>query len=62
MGPLFRGEAMKTWAQIQAFIDKHSLPYRITHWNLSMRGCLIDEYNGKAVAYSVRDAAKWLKG
>ena len=37
---------MKTWAQVQAFIDKHSLPYRITHWNLSMRGCLIDEYNG----------------
>jgi len=53
---------MKTWGDVQAFCEKHSLPYRVMRWNLSMRGCLIDSYNGSAVAYTVRDAAKWLKG
>ena len=53
---------MKTWGAIQAFIAKHSLPYKVIRWNMSLRGCLVDTFTHETVAYSVKDAAKWLKG
>ena len=52
---------MRTWKQVSAFIAKHSLPYRVERFNMSLRGALVDTFTGRAVAYSVRDAAKHLR-
>ena len=52
---------MKTWADIQAFIAKHSLSYRVMRWNMSLRGCLINDFDN-AVAYTVKDAERYLRG
>lgn len=51
-----------TWARVQSFIDRHSLPYTIQRWNMSTRGCLTDTFTGEAVAYTSKDAMAHLKG
>ena len=53
---------MKTWSQIQAFITRHSLPYKVERYNMSLAGTLVDTYTGGAVAYTVKDAVKHLRG
>lgn len=52
---------MRTWGAIQAFIDRHGLPYRVERWNMSLRGCLINDFDN-AVAYTVKDAERYLRG
>lgn len=52
---------MRTWADVQRFIELHSLPYKVQRFNMSLRGVLIDTFTNLAVAYSVKDAAKHLK-
>ena len=54
---------MKTWADVQKFIDRHSLPYRVQRFNMTRKGCLISlEYNGTEipVANTVKAAANHL--
>lgn len=51
-----------TWAQVQKFINVHSLPYSVQRFNMSLRGCLVDAWSGEAVANTARLAMAHLKG
>lgn len=51
-----------TWAKVQAFIDKHSLPYRVERFNMSLRGVLVDAFTKDAVEYTASDAMRFLNG
>lgn len=51
-----------TWHRVQQFIDKHSLPYRILRFNMSLAGCLTDTFTDEAVAFTAKDAMTHLKG
>lgn len=52
---------MKTWADVQLFINKHRLPYTIIRFNMSLQGRLIETASGETIAKTVKDAANWLK-
>ncbi len=53
---------MRTWSDVQRFIDKHDLPYRIIRFNMSLAGCLVDTFTDEVKAYTVREASLYLKG
>jgi hypothetical protein len=42
-----------TWKQVEQFIAKHDLPYRVDR---SIGGMLVDTFTGKSVAFTPRDA------
>jgi hypothetical protein len=50
---------MKTWADVQKFITDHKLAFKVERFNMSLRGCLT--LDDKAVAHTVKDAAKYLR-
>jgi hypothetical protein len=52
---------MKTWADVKLFIAKHNLPYKVEQFNMSLRGVLVSTFDGEAVAYTVKDAARYLR-
>ena len=52
---------MKTWADVQLFINKHRLPYTIIRFNMSLQGRLIEHSTGETVAETVKDAAARLQ-
>ena len=52
---------MKSWADIKAFIEAHSMQYHVIQWNMSNRGCLVGNVSDQAIAYTVRDAARMLR-
>lgn len=47
---------MKSWAEIQALVEKHSLPFKVQRWNMSLRGVLVHD-SGVSVAHNVKDAS-----
>lgn len=52
---------MKSWYEVQGYVTLHSLPFRVERFNMSLRGCLSatgGEQNGKAIAWTVKDAVK----
>jgi len=56
-----RGLIEMTWAKVQEFINKHSLPYKVERYNMSLRGTLIDRDTKDAVCYTVKDATDFLR-
>lgn len=52
---------MKTWEDVISFISKHQLPYKVERFNMSLRGALVSTFDGQAVAYTIKDAAKYLR-
>lgn len=52
---------MRTWADVQRFIDHHSMPYKVQRFNMSLAGVLVDTFTDQAVAYTVKQAAAYLK-
>ena len=52
---------MKSWADIKAFIEAHSMQYHVIQWSMSNRGCLVGNVSDQAIAYTVRDAARMLR-
>jgi hypothetical protein len=53
---------MKTWSDVQTFIDAHSLPYKVIRWNMSLRGVLVDALTNDSVMHTVKDAATFIQG
>jgi hypothetical protein len=51
---------MKNWAEIQAFIQRHKMQYRVQRFNMSLGGALVCTVSGIAIAYTVKDAARLL--
>ena len=51
---------MKTWSDVQAFATKHSLPYKVQRFNMSLAGVLVDVDTDCAVAYTVKESADFL--
>jgi hypothetical protein len=51
---------MKSWSEVQAYINKHGLEYRVERYNMSLRGTLVGLVSKQAVAYTVKDAAHLL--
>ncbi len=51
-----------TWSKVQSFIDKHSLPYKVERFNMSLRGVLVDTFTKDAVEYTASDAMRFLNG
>ena len=51
---------MKTWADVQRFVNKHQLPYTLIRFNMSLEGRLVDTFTGKTVAGTVKEAAAHL--
>ena len=52
---------MNTWKQLEDFLLRHDLPYRVERM-VEMAPCkLVDTYTGKAVAYTLRDAVAHVK-
>jgi hypothetical protein len=48
---------MKTWADVQLYIDRHKLPYSIMRFNMARDGRMIDLATGEIVAATVKEAA-----
>ena len=53
---------MKTWADVQLYINRYKLPYTLLRFNMSLQGRLIDTATGDTVADTVQDAERHLKG
>jgi len=53
---------MKTWADVQSFVNRHELPYTIIRFNMSREGRLVDRFSGESVADSVKTAERVVKG
>jgi hypothetical protein len=51
---------MKTWADVQLYIDRHKLPYSIMRFNMARDGRMIDLFTGQVVASTVKEAAAHL--
>lgn len=52
---------MRTWTEVEQYVERHGLQFKVERFNMSLRGCLIT-LSGYAVAYSVAEAVKVLKG
>ncbi len=52
---------MKTWPDVQKFIDANDLPYKVVRFNMSLYGVLIDTFDQSTVADTVKTAEKYLK-
>ena len=48
---------MKTWADVQRFINSRNLPYTLIRFNMSLEGRLIETATGVTVASTVQEAA-----
>ena len=53
---------MKTWADVQSFINRHGLAFTVLRFNMSLAGRLIDTASGELVADTVKDVARFLRG
>ena len=51
---------MKTWADVQRFINSRNLPYTLIRFNMSLEGRLIETATGATVAETVKEAAAYL--
>ena len=49
---------MKTWADVQRFINSRNLPYTLIRFNMSLEGRLIETATGVTVASTVQEAAE----
>ena len=52
---------MRTWADVQAFVAKHVLPYKVLRFNMSRAGVLVDTFTDRSVANTVREARRLLR-
>lgn len=52
---------MRTWVEVQAFVTKHDLPYKVLRFNMSRAGVLVDTFTDQSVANTVREARRLLK-
>ena len=50
---------MKTWSDVQRFIDARKLAFKVERYNMSLRGTLT--LDGKFVAGTVKTAEKYLR-
>ena len=51
---------MKTWADVQRFINSRNLPYTLIRFDMSLEGRLIETATGATVASTVKEAAAHL--
>jgi len=56
---------MKTWGEIKTFLFEHRtdqhLQFHVIQWNMSNRGCLVDNATDEVVADTVIEAAAHLR-
>ena len=52
---------MKTWGDVDKFLAKHDLPYKVVRFNMSLAGRLVDVMTDKVVASTVREASAYLR-
>ena len=55
---------MRTWADVKAFLFEHRMEqnyqFHVIQWNMSNRGCLVDNSTDEVLANTVEDAVQYL--